>query len=37
VYHKHTTEDENSQFCVLLEEVLQHLGFTMKPIYVTKQ
>jgi hypothetical protein len=35
-YHKHTTEDENGQFCVLLEEVLQHLGFTMKPLYVTK-
>jgi hypothetical protein len=35
-YPKHTTEDENGQFCVLLEEVLQHLGFTMKPLYVTK-
>jgi hypothetical protein len=28
--------DENIQFCVLVEEVLQHLGFTMKPFYVTK-
>jgi hypothetical protein len=36
-YHKHTTEDANGQFCVLLEEVLQHLGFTMKPVYVAKQ
>jgi hypothetical protein len=35
-YHKHTTEDENVQFCVLLQEVLQHLGYTMKPLYVTK-
>jgi hypothetical protein len=35
-YHKHTTEDENGQFCVLLQEVLQHLGYTMKPLYVTK-
>jgi hypothetical protein len=31
-YHKHTTEDENGQFFVLLEEVLRHLGFTMKPL-----
>jgi hypothetical protein len=35
-YHKHSTEDENGQFCVLLQEVLQHLGYTMKPLYVTK-
>jgi hypothetical protein len=35
-YHKHSTVDENIQFCVLVEEVLQHLGFTMKPFYVTK-
>jgi hypothetical protein len=35
-YHKHTTEDENGQFCVLLQEVLQHLGYTMKPLYATK-
>jgi hypothetical protein len=35
-YHKYTTKDENGQFCVLLEEVLRHLGFTMKPLYVTK-
>jgi hypothetical protein len=36
VYHKHSTEDENGQFCVLLREVLQHLGYTMKSLYVTK-
>jgi hypothetical protein len=35
-YHKHCTEDENGQFCVLLQEVLPHLGYTMKPLYVTK-
>jgi hypothetical protein len=35
-YHKHTTEEENGQFCILLREVLQHLGYTMKPLYVTK-
>jgi hypothetical protein len=35
-YHKHSTEDENSQFYILLHEVLQHLGYTMKPLYVTK-
>jgi hypothetical protein len=35
-YHKHTTEDENGQFCVLLQEVLQHLGYIMKALYVTK-
>jgi hypothetical protein len=35
-YHKHSTEDENGQFSVLLQEVLQHLGYTMKPLYVTK-
>jgi hypothetical protein len=35
-YHKHSTEDESGQFCVLLQEVLQHLGYTMKPLYVTK-
>jgi hypothetical protein len=36
VYHKHSTEDENGQFCILLREVLQHPGYTMKPLYVTK-
>jgi hypothetical protein len=36
VYHKHSTEDENGQFCILLQEVLQHLGYTMRPLYVTK-
>jgi hypothetical protein len=36
VYHKHSTEDENGQFCILLWEVLQHLGYTLKPLYVTK-
>jgi hypothetical protein len=36
VYHKHSSEDENGQFCILLREVLQHLGYTMKPLYVTK-
>jgi hypothetical protein len=36
VYHKHSTEDENGQFCILLREVLQHLGYTMRPLYVTK-
>jgi hypothetical protein len=36
VYHKHSTEDENGQFCILLREVLQHLGYTMKPLYVMK-
>jgi hypothetical protein len=36
VYHKNSTEDENGQFCILLREVLQHLGYTMKPLYVTK-
>jgi hypothetical protein len=35
-YHKHSTEYENGQFCVLLQEVLQHLGYTMKLLYVTK-
>jgi hypothetical protein len=35
-YHKHSTEDENEQFCILLWEVLQYLGYTMKPLYVTK-
>jgi hypothetical protein len=35
-YHKHCTEDENGQFCILLWEVLQYLGYTMKPLYVTK-
>jgi hypothetical protein len=53
-YHKHSTEDENGQFYILLREVLQHLGYcntsggtatlgvlqhlgyTMKPLYVTK-
>jgi hypothetical protein len=36
VYYKHSTEDENRQFCILLREVLQHLRYTMKPLYVTK-
>jgi hypothetical protein len=36
VYHNHSTEDENGQFCILLREVLEHLGYTMKPLYVTK-
>jgi hypothetical protein len=36
VYHKHSTEDENREFCILLREVLQHLGYTMRPLYVTK-
>jgi TATA-binding protein-associated factor Taf7 len=35
-YHKHFTKDENDQFCVLLREVLHHLGYTMKPLNVTK-
>jgi hypothetical protein len=35
-YHKHSTEDENGQFCILLWEVLQYLGYTKKPLYVTK-
>jgi hypothetical protein len=35
-YHKHSTEDENGQFCILLHEVLQHLGYTMRPLYVSK-
>jgi hypothetical protein len=35
-YHKHSTEEENGQFCILLREVLQHLGYTMRPLYVTK-
>jgi hypothetical protein len=35
-YHKHSTEEENCQFCILLREVLQHLGYTMRPLYVTK-
>jgi hypothetical protein len=35
-YHKHSTEDENGQFCILLRVVLQHLGYTMKSLYVTK-
>jgi hypothetical protein len=36
IYHKHSTEDENGQFCILLREVLQHLGYTLKPLYVRK-
>jgi hypothetical protein len=36
VYHKHSTEDENEHFCILLWEVLQHMVYTMKPFYVTK-
>jgi hypothetical protein len=35
-YHKHSTKEENGQFCILLREVLQHLGYTMRPLYVTK-
>jgi hypothetical protein len=35
-YHKHSTEDENGQFCILLWEVLQYLGYTIRPLYVTK-
>jgi hypothetical protein len=35
-YHKHSTEEENGQFCILLREVLQHLGYTMGLLYVTK-
>jgi hypothetical protein len=35
-YHKHSTEDGNGQFYILLREVLQHLGYTMKLLYVTK-
>jgi hypothetical protein len=31
-----TTKDENGQFYFLLQEVLQHLGYTMKSLYVTK-
>jgi hypothetical protein len=31
-YHKHTTKDENGQFSILMQEVLQHLGYTMKPL-----
>jgi hypothetical protein len=35
-YHKHSTEAENGQFCILLWEVLQYLGYTIRPLYVTK-
>jgi hypothetical protein len=35
-YHKHSTKEENGQFCILLHEVLQHLGYTMRSLYVTK-
>jgi hypothetical protein len=35
-YHKHSTEVENGQFCILLWEVLQYLGYTIRPLYVTK-
>jgi hypothetical protein len=35
-YHKHTTKEENGHFCILLRVVLQHLGYTMKLLYVTK-
>jgi hypothetical protein len=35
-YHKHSIEEENDQLCILLCEVLQHLGYTMRPLYVTK-
>jgi hypothetical protein len=35
-YHKHSTEEENGQFYIILHEVLQHLGYTMRPLYVTK-
>jgi hypothetical protein len=34
-YHKHSTKEENGQFCILLHEVL-HLGYTMRSLYVTK-
>jgi hypothetical protein len=35
-YHKHSTEAENGQFCILLWEVLRYLGYTIRPLYVTK-
>jgi hypothetical protein len=35
-YHKHSTEVENGQFCILLWEVLQYPGYTIRPLYVTK-
>jgi hypothetical protein len=35
-YHKHSTEVENGQFCILLWEVLQYLGYTIRLLYVTK-
>jgi hypothetical protein len=35
-YHKHSTKEENGQFSILLREVLQHLGYTMRLLYVTK-
>jgi hypothetical protein len=35
-YHKHSTEAENGQFCILLWDVLRYLGYTMRPLYVTK-
>jgi hypothetical protein len=35
-YHKHSTEAENGHFCILLWEVLQYLGYTIRPLYVTK-
>jgi hypothetical protein len=35
-YHKHSIEEENGQFCILHHAVLQHLGYTMRPLYVTK-
>jgi hypothetical protein len=35
-YHKHSTEAKNGQFCILLWEVLQYLGYTIRPLYVTK-
>jgi hypothetical protein len=35
-YHKHATEDENGRFCILLWDVLRYLGYTIKPLYVTK-
>jgi hypothetical protein len=35
-YHKHSAEVENGQFCIILWEVLQYLGYTIRPLYVTK-
>jgi hypothetical protein len=35
-YHKHSIEEENGHFYIHLHEILQHLGYTMRPLYVTK-